>query len=160
MPDVPLITMDHTRLVPQILNKCKHFNGLINKCCDAGVKYEDVAKEGTFQYRNMPNGPVYTLGREHPCLKNHAEAFGIDTCPKREWVSQAEAEAEEAESKMYFRDIKTARAAIVKRISETNESSGTIECPICKGSLSYSRAKCNGHIHARCDGKDCVAWME
>lgn len=39
--------------------------------------------------------------------------------------------------------------------------SGTIPCPVCNsGSLMYSRATYNGHVHARCTTKDCVAWME
>ena len=37
---------------------------------------------------------------------------------------------------------------------------GVMACPICKtGELRYSRASCNGHVHARCMA-GCVAWME
>ena len=38
---------------------------------------------------------------------------------------------------------------------------GEITCPVCKtGKLRYSRFGYNGHVHARCSTKDCVAWME
>lgn len=38
---------------------------------------------------------------------------------------------------------------------------GAMDCPVCKkGQLRYTRAACNGHIHARCSTEDCVRWME
>lgn len=38
---------------------------------------------------------------------------------------------------------------------------GAITCPVCgKGSLRYSRAEYNGHIHAACTTDGCVGWME
>lgn len=38
---------------------------------------------------------------------------------------------------------------------------GEIECPVCKeGKLRYARAAYNGHVHAACTNKKCVAWME
>ena len=38
---------------------------------------------------------------------------------------------------------------------------GEMKCPVCKeGTLRYSRAAYNGHVHARCSTADCVAWME
>ena len=38
---------------------------------------------------------------------------------------------------------------------------GKMECPVCKtGTLKYSRAGYNGHVHARCSTDGCVAWME
>lgn len=38
---------------------------------------------------------------------------------------------------------------------------GTMPCPVCKtGTLRYSRAALNGHIHAACTTKTCVSWME
>jgi len=39
--------------------------------------------------------------------------------------------------------------------------SGELDCPVCKtGKLRYSRSSYNGHIHAACNTKDCVRWME
>lgn len=38
---------------------------------------------------------------------------------------------------------------------------GKMKCPVChEGELQYSRGSYNGHVHARCSTKDCVAWME
>jgi hypothetical protein len=39
--------------------------------------------------------------------------------------------------------------------------SGTLLCPVCGvGTLSYSRAAYNGHVHANCETDGCVRWME
>lgn len=39
--------------------------------------------------------------------------------------------------------------------------SGIMPCPCCKvGTLRYSRAAYNGHIHGNCTTTGCVAWME
>lgn len=53
-----------------------------------------------------------------------------------------------------------ARKAIVKHIEETKEMSGIIICPNCNWKLSYGKAQLNGHIHASCETKDCVNFME
>lgn len=38
---------------------------------------------------------------------------------------------------------------------------GAIPCPVCKtGTLRYSRAAYNGHVHAGCSTQGCVQWME
>jgi hypothetical protein len=61
----------------------------------------------------------------------------------------------------YFEKIVTARKAIIDKHGTAKGYSDKMQCPICKtGTLLYSRAECNGHIHARCDTKDCVSWME
>lgn len=35
-----------------------------------------------------------------------------------------------------------------------------VECPVCKGKLHLSQAAYNGHVHGRCETKECVSWME
>ena len=38
---------------------------------------------------------------------------------------------------------------------------GEMPCPVCKtGTLRYSRAGYNGHVHAHCSTSNCVDWME
>lgn len=38
---------------------------------------------------------------------------------------------------------------------------GEMACPVCKeGTLRYSRAAYNGHVHACCSNPKCVRWME
>lgn len=38
---------------------------------------------------------------------------------------------------------------------------GDMPCPVCnRGTLRYSRAGYNGHVHGKCSTDGCVAWME
>lgn len=40
-----------------------------------------------------------------------------------------------------------------------NKNQGYIECPICSKKLGYLIAS-NGHVHAKCETKHCLSWME
>ena len=140
-------------LAEQIAGRCKHFTGMMNKTCAAGVLYDDV--------KEVP-------GVNIPCLLRHG-GDAID-CAKREFPTPTEV-AEEVEQEVeqiekVFRDIQAAREAIVEKIGPykcgvTHGVSGKIPCPVCgTGTLNYSRAGMNGHIHARCSTDGCVMWME
>lgn len=138
-------------LKEQILGKCRHFNGLMNDECKVGIKYETVKAP-------LPEGTGRSFAL--PCL---LEPGGH--CDKCEPYTEAEADAQIEDHKKRMENIMLARAAIVTAIGKPWKkgepgSSGTVECPVCKGKLSYSRAGYNGHIHARCETKDCVSWME
>lgn len=50
--------------------------------------------------------------------------------------------------------------APIRKEFKGRSGSGKIACPNCGGTLSWSIAKTNGHIWAKCDGPDCVAWVE
>lgn len=56
--------------------------------------------------------------------------------------------------------IGKAREAIVEHVKRSGHLSGLICCPNCFGSLQYSQARSNGHIHAHCQTRLCVSWME
>jgi hypothetical protein len=45
-------------------------------------------------------------------------------------------------------------------IRELKASQGIIKCPICKGSLHYSRANLNGHIWGNCKTPGCISWKQ
>jgi hypothetical protein len=62
-------------------------------------------------------------------------------------------------------DMLKARAAAVEQLGPWKKGlptqHGAVTCPVCKsGTLRFSRAGSNGHIHAACSTKGCVAWME
>lgn len=143
--------MNHPTLKEQKQNKCRHFNGTSRVTCKAGVTYEQVVKPN-------PDGN----GRSLPCLKDQSEGC---SCDKREFFTDAEIDAQIEEIEGSFRKTSLAREAIVKHLGGpwkkgVSGSGGEIECPVCKGKLRFSRAGCNGHIHAQCLTKDCVSWME
>jgi 4-hydroxy-L-threonine phosphate dehydrogenase PdxA len=76
-------------------------------------------------------------------------------CPDRDWITQEEIDAKEAEALNDFKAMVKARNAIVA----DGKFAGIVECPVCKGKLKYSKAACNGHIHAACENGD-LSWME
>jgi hypothetical protein len=68
----------------------------------------------------------------------------------------------------YFTNDKTVKIqdpATKHRWSEPQTNyftgAGEMKCPVCKvGTLRYSRAAYNGHVHAACSNCECVRWME
>lgn len=144
---------------------CKHYDpgpcGSVKmpEVCKAGVRYEDVRVDGEFKYRNEGSYAIYTHGRCTPCHKQYN--FAGATCDKAEFATDEEIAAWLEESNRHLRDIGTARRAIIEHCQNKRGVSGVLECPVCKtGKLRYSRASCNGHVHASCSTEDCVRWME
>lgn len=141
-----------TTLYEQKANKCRHFNGTINDACEAGVKYESV---------RQPRAAGQ--GANLPCLKDRSDGC---YCEKLSFKTDEEIEAEIEEVMKRFNDTHEARKAIVEHLGGPWKkgmagASGEIPCPACKsGTLRFSRAGYNGHIHAACSTKGCVAWME
>lgn len=131
---------------------CKHYNGTArNEACEAGVKYADVTDTTTRPY-------------SLPCIGESNKA-GV-TCAKCEFPTAEEVEADERERKERAERRMTIRQAIVAHLGGpwkrgTPGSSGSIPCPACKtGTVRFSRAGYNGHIHARCSTEGCASWME
>jgi len=60
-----------------------------------------------------------------------------------------------------FRRAAVARAAIVAKHGKSRDLVGEMACPVCAtGTLRYSIARLNGHIHAVCSTDGCARWME
>lgn len=54
-----------------------------------------------------------------------------------------------------------AKDAKSKGLKKRSGGQSSIPCPVCKtGTLAYSVANCNGHIHGRCNTEKCVWWMQ
>jgi hypothetical protein len=154
MSDLPIITSGSDPAT-----RCKHFTGLQNNVCAAGVAYASVRMNGQFQYRYKYSKAVYTHRACYPCLGKWN--FGGETCDKREFPTREELEAEDRSFQEQFANTLKAREAIVAATNGKRGVSGQIDCPICNtGKLGYSVSGYNGHIHARCSTENCVAWME
>ena len=132
------------------LQKCVHFNGVQNKVCEAGVSYS------TFE------------GKKFPCLGN---AFPNDVrpvaeCDSRQPHTREESEAREAEIDAALNRGRIAVPAAHEHakasgLGQGHGGYGELACPICKiGTLRYSVAGYNGHMHAACTTDKCVSWME
>ncbi|MCJ2136649.1 hypothetical protein MKK69_21805 [Methylobacterium sp. J-026] len=49
---------------------------------------------------------------------------------------------------------------IMATIATDPADSGTVECPTCKGQLSWRRDSHNGHLHGQCETTGCLRWMQ
>jgi hypothetical protein len=129
---------------------CNHYRAMsTNDTCEAGVPYE--------QFKGVPHDkrPCFGPGRECPV------ACGQEVYPSAEEIA-----AEQKEMEARFQKTVTARQAIVASLGGPWKrgmagAQGSIPCPVCTtGTLRFSRAGYNGHIHAACTTDDCVNWME
>ena len=126
-------------LAEQIQDKCVAFNGVMNKECDNGIKYDSVRDEGL------------------PCIKNRTFTGGV--CPQCQFPTDEQVSAIVDDINKEGAIMVHARELIVKYIEETGEEQGRIKCPACEdGTLGYSRVSINGHIWAKC--KCGLGWME
>lgn len=129
--------------------KCVHFNGLKNSCCNAGVEYEQLGGgDGSFALRLPCYSPEYAG-------YNASRMLEIAVCPKRIEPTPEEIKADHDLYQLSFDRIKVVRQAILA----SGLTLGTIVCPMCHGTVSFSRAS-NGHVHASCSNKGCVSWAE
>lgn len=113
----------------QIINKCIHFNGVMNKCCKAGVNYADVRIDKPYKF---------------PCLNQGGE------CELRIFPTPEELQEEIVETQAHVIKSLAAYAKIKEHFNKTKAYAGTVSCE-CGGSLRYTCATVNGHIWARCD---------
>ena len=154
--------------------KCRHFNGIQHDKCRAGISYDKAF-------------PGFKL--QLPCIPPlRGDGTPQAECAKRETYTAEELAEQEREIELAINGMSIARKAIVDDLarrhakgdntvtakphadSEFYETGslvayvagqGEIQCPVCKkGVLRYSRAACNGHVHAACSTKGCVQWME
>ena len=137
-------------LEEQIGGRCVHFNGVLNKACEAGVPYD--------RFRESPK---YGTSKEWlPCLRD-GECV---ECDKRRWPTEAEVAAEVEEIRGTTERTMKAMAVIAadakaRNLGIDNGGSGVVPCPVCGGQISYLVAALNGHFAASCSGQDCVGFI-
>ena len=77
---------------------------------------------------------------------------------------QQNADNDDKEFDLIFAKVKQARCAITDKHGTKKPPESirdNMPCPCCEaGVLHYSISSYNGHIHAACDSKVCVSWME
>lgn len=138
-------------------NKCRYFNGGMNKVCDAGKVYDEISRvdtEGQF-------GCFVRL----PCTRATEDKYPCDALSR---LSDEEVKEEE-ERLLAFADraiaqMNIACPAIVAHIGDRKGQGvrDSLPCPICgTGTLRYVYVgNFNGHIHAACTTEGCANWGE
>lgn len=142
---------------------CKHYSGHArSEQCRAGIAYADVKTAGEVQYRyknkhGQAVGSVYTRMYSIPCFSHE----GAKECPKREFYTDEEIAEFDRQTALLFEKTDVARKAILEHAGGKKGVKGKLPCPVCKkGTLMYSIAGSNGHVHAQCTVDSCVSWME
>jgi len=142
------------RNITRTIETCQYFTGIQNKLCKAGV-----------EIRTLVGGPDFGWATRLPCMLSHGERCEV-TCDKRHFPTREEAEQQETEWKARLertgRAIRGAHAhAKAAGLGKGSGGKGNLPCPTeCGGTLYYSVASVNGHMHAKCSTRDCVSWME
>lgn len=136
---------------------CIHFTGISfsgtdRGKCKAGVPYGQFADSNGNLFGNMP------------CIN-----MAIDTCPMRELPTEEQVKLERQRIEKGMENLdnfaKAHKAAKDhakhQGLIRGNGGRGSLPCPIClTGTLRYSVAGLNGHMHAACTTNDCMRWME
>ena len=115
-------------ITEQIAFKCIHFNGVMNTCCKAGIKYEDVRIGRPFKF---------------PCLQQGGE------CSNSQFPTTAEVERELQELEELGIKSLAVFVLVKNHVIKTKEQSGKIPCP-CSGEISFAVASINGHVRGNC----------
>lgn len=115
--------------------------------------------EANVEFASLPNYGTRIFHDTCPCFKP------TDGCDSASYSTPEEVAAADKEVETKVLQIIEARKYIVAAIGpyvRGSCESGRLTCPICKqvNTLVFSRSGYNGHIHAKCDTKDCVAWGE
>lgn len=130
-------------------NHCRHYVGGLLLKCAVGV---DISKE----FDESTPG----IFKRIPCYKPN----GIDSCEKREWLTDDEIEEERASLERALIRMKAKLPLIedMKRRYCGRSASEDFPCPLddCDGTLTISIAATNGHTRGRCSGSCGSAWME
>ncbi len=136
------------------MTDCIHFSGIQHERCKAGI-----------HVRELVGGSDFGWAARLPCLGMDAAKCEVE-CPSRNLPNREEAEAIiDASDKMFDLALSVMRAAKQhakqQALGVGNGGRGEIPCPSgCGGTLRYSVASVNGHMHAACTSKGCVSWME
>lgn len=132
------------RSVQHSMQSCRHFNGVGNGKCEAGINYDDV--------QPLPCIPVSATTQTAQCA--------LKSCLTRE-EAEAERDRRDRRAEEGFKAMTVAHNdAHEKGYIKGHGGQSSVACPICEGTIRYSVASVNGHMMAGCTTKGCVSWME
>jgi hypothetical protein len=133
------------------IGKCKHFNGIQHPACDAGVKYKPFL---------LQKGQ--TTRPELPCFSPMDDP-NSQRCNKREDPTAEEIATEKEQHEAGMNRLRIALIALspIRKELKGKGGQGQFPCPVgCGGTLRWSMARSNGHMHGQCSTPGCVSWME
>lgn len=147
---------------------CKHFNGLQNMTCNAGVGYEVMWPGGPkpcIQYiQKSARGGTYLRPGESPAtIEPFPGAAKATPCKLYQEPTTEKEEADREEDEKFLQKtiaaLGIANAWRVKPKPQVDRRE-VVKCPVCSGSLHLYQSAYNGHVHGTCDTTHCVSWVE
>lgn len=130
---------------------CIHYRGITGSrgeevtSCEAGIEYSSFRA-------NVPEGQYIT----QPCfLDKGVSRPGALPCPHLRIPTADEIVAHE----QWAVGRREHFIACIQAIPKTGDG-GQVKCPKCEGQISWSRARSNKHVHARCSTPYCFSMMQ
>lgn len=122
------------------------------------AKHFPVCKAGV-DYHQFDGVRTHAKPSDMPCLGETPEARS--RCDKYSGFTVEEIAAAMAERDARWARMGTIREAIMAEHKASRSNGGQMTCPACNaGTVSWSRAHSNGHVHAQCSTPGCASWME
>lgn len=136
------------QIIQHELGSCRHFNGIQNKTCKAGITYQQESP-----------------GLAPPCIPRFVNARPTWECSQFAIMSREEVEKiadEVMEHEKYFAAARqlAKEDARAKGFGIGHAGQGSVPCPRCGGDIRYRVATYNGHMWGKCSTLDCIGWME
>ena len=133
---------------------CKHFTGLYNSPCKAGV-----------DLRKHVGGSELGWGCRIPCTTAESNSYikpdQVVPCDHFAEPTPEEIRKSEEEIAILIARMEQVSAFICELKAEHQDGwYGQVECPICKGVLEVEIAAYNLHAHVQCRTNGCVNIME
>lgn len=135
----------------------------------AGVCIHATATIGPYERPSCGAGVVYRelVGSEPgwagrlPChaVRRHQETPPVP-CAHRQEPTADQIAAWRSYVDAGFAKITEAARRVRAQHKETGAFQGEVECPACGKALRWSMARSNKHVHAACETRGCVSWMQ
>lgn len=130
------------------MSMCVHFTGIQHVSCKADVNY-----------RTLVGGDDLGWATRLPCTEfDNTKAVACSQCRRH---TREEAEAIVKRSEESFARLSLCLKAIREKHGKARGLVGEMPCPTnCGGTLRYSIAGYNGHVHGACSTPSCASWMQ
>lgn len=123
---------------------CRHYTGVGNhKTCKVGIAYESVKDPTTNVFRYKCYDPDSAVD-----CASHELHTAEELKERDDWMDER------------LQHILAAMALIKPFRKRGQSTTGTIECPKCKGILDYGIAGYNGHTRGKCRTEQCLTWIQ
>lgn len=140
-----------------MIKQCKYYSAEVwqgDGCCKAGVNARQLVGEGAGWLRRLP------------CTNRFKSDI---VCEKIEFPTDQEIEEAHKKYEERFAAVNKVIEIIKTQpsveaffhgvVSDREDFTGKITCPLCQGTLSYTVSAFNDHIRGQCETEDCLSWM-